>query len=77
MTMLPEAKYRFLSEDVKRRSGLVLGPEKGYLVESRLAPLARAEGLASVEAVIGVPPGGKCPGSACLRWPGRVYVMGP
>ncbi|TRO92963.1 protein-glutamate O-methyltransferase CheR [Glycocaulis profundi] len=52
MTMLPEAKYRFLSEDVKRRSGLVLGPEKGYLVESRLAPLARTEGLASVEAVI-------------------------
>ena len=43
--MLPEAKYRFLSEDVKRRSGLVLGPEKGYLVESRLAPLARTEGL--------------------------------
>lgn len=50
--MLPEAKFKFLSAEVKRLSGLVLGPEKGYLVESRLAPLARAEGLAGIEAVV-------------------------
>lgn len=50
--MLPETKFRFLSEDVKKRSGLVLGPEKGYLVESRLAPIARTEGFANVEALV-------------------------
>ena len=50
--MLAEAKFRFLAEDVKKRSGLVLGPEKGYLVESRLAPLARSEGYASVDALV-------------------------
>lgn len=51
---LADTKFRFLSEDVKKRSGLVLGPEKGYLVESRLAPLARTEGFASVEALVDV-----------------------
>ena len=50
--MLTESKFRFLSEDVKKRSGLMLGPEKGYLVESRLSPLARTEGFASVEALV-------------------------
>ncbi|MGY6661778.1 MAG: CheR family methyltransferase [Glycocaulis sp.] len=50
--MLSETKYKFLAAEVKKRSGLVLGPEKGYLIESRLAPLARAEGLAGPEAVI-------------------------
>lgn len=50
--MLPENKYKFLAAEVKKRSGLVLGPEKGYLIESRLAPLARTEGLAGPEAVV-------------------------
>lgn len=50
--MLSEAKYKFLAGEVKKRSGLVLGPEKGYLIESRLAPLARAEGLSGPEAVV-------------------------
>ncbi|MCC5980102.1 MAG: protein-glutamate O-methyltransferase CheR [Oceanicaulis sp.] len=50
--MLPENKYKFLAAEVKKRSGLVLRPEKGYLIESRLAPLARTEGLAGPEAVV-------------------------
>lgn len=50
--MLSETKYKFLAAEVKKRSGLVLGPEKGYLIESRLAPLARAEGLNGPEAII-------------------------
>ena len=33
---------------VKDRSGLVLAPHKAYLVESRLGPVARAEGLPGV-----------------------------
>lgn len=33
---------------IRLRSGLVLTPEKGYLVSSRLGPVARDEGLAGV-----------------------------
>ncbi len=52
MTALPSNKFEFLSQDVKTRTGLILGPEKAYLVDSRLGPLARKEGFASVEALI-------------------------
>lgn len=37
---------------VRRRSGLVLTPEKAYLVSSRLAPVVRAEGFVSVEELL-------------------------
>ena len=52
MTALPTVKFEFLSQDVKKRTGLILGPEKAYLVESRLGPLARREGFAGVEALL-------------------------
>lgn len=52
MSALPQNKFDFLSQDVRKRSGLVLGQEKAYLVDSRLGPLARKEGFASVEALI-------------------------
>ncbi len=42
----------FLSGLVRTRAGVVLGGEKGYFAQSRLAPLARHEGAASVEALI-------------------------
>lgn len=54
MTALPASKFEFLSQEVRKRSGLVLGPEKAYLVDSRLGPLARREGYTSVEALIDV-----------------------
>lgn len=38
----------FLAGVLRQRSGLVLAPDKAYLVESRLGPVARKEGLASV-----------------------------
>lgn len=40
--------YDHFCQLIRTRSGLVLTPEKAYLVTSRLTPLARAEGLASV-----------------------------
>nr|MCU0882034.1 chemotaxis protein CheR [Hyphomonadaceae bacterium] len=46
------ADFDFISKLVKERSGLVLTPEKAYLIESRLAPIARAEGMAGVEDVV-------------------------
>jgi len=42
----------FLSELVRVRSGVILQTEKSYFAESRLAPLARREGLDSVEALL-------------------------
>ena len=40
--------YDYLRKLLKDRSGLVLSADKQYLVESRLAPLARKAGLASL-----------------------------
>ncbi len=42
----------FLCALVRARSGLVLTGERGFFVESRLAPLARREGMASVSEVV-------------------------
>jgi chemotaxis protein methyltransferase CheR len=42
----------FLAELVRARTGMVLRNEKEYFAESRLAPLARREGVESVEALI-------------------------
>ncbi len=41
-----------LSAMLKARSGLILGPDKTYLIESRLAPVARREGFSSVAALL-------------------------
>lgn len=41
-----------LSSMLKTRSGLILGSDKTYLIESRLAPVARREGFASVTALL-------------------------
>lgn len=42
----------FVSRLVRERSAIVLDAGKGYLVESRLAPVARAAGLGSVERLV-------------------------
>lgn len=42
------ADFDYFCRLVKERSGLVLTPHKAYLVESRLGPVARAEGLSGV-----------------------------
>ena len=41
-----------LAELVRERSGLVLSPDQGYFAESRLAPVARAEELPSLDALL-------------------------
>ena len=42
---MTEAEFEYLRAFVKSRSGLSLGPEKRYLVESRLAPVCQRNGL--------------------------------
>lgn len=48
MTALPDHEFQFVAREVKIRSGLVLTPDKSYLVETRLGPIARREGFASL-----------------------------
>ncbi|MSP83598.1 MAG: protein-glutamate O-methyltransferase CheR [Alphaproteobacteria bacterium] len=49
--MKPE-DFQLLCGILKERSGLVLTPDKTYLLESRLAPLARKQGLADLDELI-------------------------
>jgi len=44
--------YDYLRKLLKERSGLMLSPDKQYLVESRLTPLVRKAGLASLAELV-------------------------
>lgn len=46
--------FEFVAQLVHSRAGIVLTPDKAYLLESRLAPLARKEGLPSIDDLIQV-----------------------
>jgi chemotaxis protein methyltransferase CheR len=48
--MTPES-FAFLAGLVKSRSGLLLTPDKGYMLETRLVPLLRREGLPNLDAL--------------------------
>jgi chemotaxis protein methyltransferase CheR len=48
MSTMTASQFDFLRDLVRRESAIVLEPGKEYLVESRLAPIARREGLSSV-----------------------------
>lgn len=49
---LSPADFQFVSTLVRQRSAIVLEPEKAYLLEARLSPLARNEGFASIDAMV-------------------------
>ena len=49
---IPDAEYRFLADLIRERSGLVLTPEKAYLLESRLVPVARKHGHDNLEVMV-------------------------
>lgn len=44
--------FDFIAAMVRERSGLVLSADKTYLVESRLAPLARRDGYPSIDELV-------------------------
>jgi chemotaxis protein methyltransferase CheR len=44
--------YEYLRKSLKERSGLDLSPDKQYLVESRLMPLARRSGLGGISDLV-------------------------
>lgn len=41
-------EFQYLCQFLKQRSGLVLGEDKMYLIESRLLPIARSQNLADI-----------------------------
>jgi chemotaxis protein methyltransferase CheR len=49
--MKPE-DFDFLSALLKERSGLVLSRDKGYLLESRLLPVARRHGIKGLDELV-------------------------
>ena len=50
---LTTADFDYIRDVVRRHSAIVLEPGKEYLVESRLVPLARSEGEASIATLVG------------------------
>ncbi len=46
--------FEYIANLVRDRSGLVLTPDKTYLVESRLGPIARKEGIPSLEELVSI-----------------------
>jgi chemotaxis protein methyltransferase CheR len=53
--------YDFLRKCLKERSGLVLSADKQYLVESRLLPVARRAGVATLGELVGMLKGAQDP----------------
>lgn len=53
MTPVSTEDFTFVADFLRQRSAISIGPGKEYLVESRLAPLARDIGLADLNALIG------------------------
>jgi len=51
--MLRPDEFDYIAKLLKERSGLVITPDKGYLLESRLMPLARLRGLATLSDIVG------------------------
>jgi chemotaxis protein methyltransferase CheR len=45
------ADFDFVAQMLKRRSGLVITPEKAYLLESRMGPIARKHNLSGLDAI--------------------------
>ncbi|TXM65911.1 protein-glutamate O-methyltransferase CheR [Methylobacterium sp. WL120] len=50
---MTELEFDYLRAYLKQRSGLALTPEKRYLVESRLTPVCRRFGLATLRDLVG------------------------
>ncbi|NBX04047.1 MAG: protein-glutamate O-methyltransferase CheR [Alphaproteobacteria bacterium] len=47
-------EFQFLADMLKKRSGLTLTEDKLYLIESRLLPIARAQGVPDISALCNV-----------------------
>ena len=51
-TSLDNASFEYISALVREKAAIVLELNKAYLVESRLLPLARRHGMASIAELV-------------------------
>jgi chemotaxis protein methyltransferase CheR len=51
--MLRPDDFEFVAKLLKERSGLIITPDKSYLLESRLMPVARQRNLKGLEEIVG------------------------
>lgn len=51
-TLLMDTSFNYVRDFVRTEAGIVIEPGKEYLVESRLAPIIRSEGLNSMDALV-------------------------
>ena len=56
---MTESEFAYIAALLKERSGLTLSKDKIYLLDTRLMPIARRHGLASVQALIGMMQSGR------------------
>ncbi len=49
---LSNDEFEFIAGFLKQRSGLALTPDKGYLLDTRLSPIAKANGMADLKELI-------------------------
>jgi chemotaxis protein methyltransferase CheR len=52
MSAITETDFLYLAREVQSRTGLALSPDKAHAIEARIAPIARREGLLSVQELI-------------------------
>lgn len=52
MSGLSASDFTMISQMLKERSGLILTPDKSYLLESRLTPIARKMGMSSLNDLV-------------------------
>lgn len=49
MTTYSENTYKYISTLMEKETGMIIGPEKGYLIETRLSPLVRQHQLNGID----------------------------
>jgi len=49
---MTSGNYDYIRDMVKERSGLVVTPDKTYLIETRLAPVARSHGFETIDEMV-------------------------
>jgi chemotaxis protein methyltransferase CheR len=50
--ILTPDEFQFIADLLKQRSGLALTPDKGYLLDTRLTPIAKANGMADLRELV-------------------------
>jgi len=50
--ILTTDEFEFIAGFIKQRSGIALTPDKGYLLDTRLSPIAKANGMADLRELI-------------------------